>query len=257
MLKKLLIANRGEIAVRVIRTAKALGYRTVAVYSEADANALHVEQADEAVCIGPAASAQSYLNIPALISAAEVTDSSAIHPGYGFLSENGDFAAAVEEAGLIFIGPCAETIRQMGDKAAAKTLMQAADVPVIPGQDGIVEDNFATVAEKIGFPLLVKAAAGGGGKGMRVVEDADGLEAAVEAARHEAEAAFGDGRLLLERYITRPRHIEVQILADNKGHTVHLGERECSVQRRHQKVIEEAPSPAITPELREQMGAVA
>ena len=256
-MRRVLVANRGEIACRVIRGCRELGLATVAVYSEPDANAPHVRLADEAVALGPAAPAESYLNAKKIIAAARSSRADAIHPGYGFLSENGDFAAAVEEAGLIFIGPCAETIRQMGDKAAAKTLMQAADVPVIPGQDGIVEDNFATVAEKIGFPLLVKAAAGGGGKGMRVVEDADGLEAAVEAARHEAEAAFGDSRLLLERYINRPRHIEVQILADNKGHTVHLGERECSVQRRHQKVIEEAPSPALTPELREQMGAVA
>ena len=256
-MRRVLVANRGEIACRVIRGCRELGLATIAVYSEPDANAPHVRLADEAVALGPAAPAESYLNAKKIIAAARSSRADAIHPGYGFLSENGDFAAAVEEAGLIFIGPSAETIRQMGDKSAAKLLMQVADVPVIPGQDGIVEDNFATVAEKIGFPLLVKAAAGGGGKGMRVVADADGLEAAVEAARHEAEAAFGDGRLLLERYINRPRHIEVQILADNKGHTVHLGERECSVQRRHQKVIEEAPSPALTPELREQMGAVA
>ena len=255
-MRRVLVANRGEIACRVIRGCRELGLATIAVYSEPDANAPHVRLADEAVALGPAAPAESYLNAKKIIAAARSSRADAIHPGYGFLSENGDFAAAVEEAGLIFIGPSAETIRQMGDKSAAKLLMQVADVPVIPGQDGIVEDNFATVAEKIGFPLLVKAAAGGGGKGMRVVEDADGLKAAVEAAQHEAEAAFGDGRLLLERYINRPRHIEVQILADNKGHTVHLGERECSVQRRHQKVIEEAPSPALTPELREQMTCV-
>ena len=256
-MRRVLVANRGEIACRIIRGCRELDLATVAVYSEPDSGSPHVRLADDAVDLGPATSAESYLNVKKLIAVARSTRADAIHPGYGFLSENGDFAAAVEEAGLVFIGPTAKTIRQMGDKSAAKALMQVAGVPVIPGHAGIVEEGFAEIAAETGYPLLVKAAAGGGGKGMRVVENEDALEAAVEAARHEAEAAFGDGRLMLEQYINRPRHIEVQILADNVGHTVHLGERECSVQRRHQKIIEEAPSPALTPELRERMGAAA
>ena len=256
-MRRVLVANRGEIACRIIRSCRELGFATVAVYSEPDSGSPHVRLADDAVGLGAAAPAESYLNVKKLIAVARSTRADAIHPGYGFLSENGDFAAAVEEAGLVFIGPTAKTIRQMGDKSAAKALMQAAGVPVIPGHAGIVEEGFAEIAAETGYPLLVKAAAGGGGKGMRVVESEDELEAAVEAARHEAEVAFGDGRLLLERYINRPRHIEVQILADSEGHTVHLGERECSVQRRHQKIIEEAPSPALTPESREAMGAAA
>ncbi len=256
-MRRVLVANRGEIACRIIRSCRELGLATVAVYSDPDSGSPHVRLADDAVSIGPAAPAESYLNVKKLIAAARSTRTDAIHPGYGFLSENGDFAAAVEEAGFVFIGPTAKTIRQMGDKSAAKALMQAAGVPVIPGHAKIVEKGFTEIAAEIGYPLLVKAAAGGGGKGMRVVESKNNLKAAVEAAQYEAKMAFGDGRLLLEQYINRPRHIEVQILADSDGHTVHFGERECSIQRRHQKIIEEAPSPAITPELREAMGSAA
>ena len=256
-MQRVLVANRGEIACRIIRSCREVGLATVAVYSEPDSDSPHVRLADDAVSIGPAAPAESYLNVKKLIAAARSTRTDAIHPGYGFLSENGDFAAAVEEAGFVFIGPTAKTIRQMGDKSAAKVLMQAAGVPVIPGHAKIVKKDFTEIAAEIGYPLLVKAAAGGGGKGMRVVKCKDDLKAAVEAAQYEAKMAFGDERLLIEQYINQPRHIEVQILADDEGHTVHFGERECSVQRRHQKIIEEAPSPAITPELREAMGSAA
>jgi acetyl-CoA carboxylase biotin carboxylase subunit len=258
-LKKLLVANRGEIAVRIIRGARDLGIPTVAVYSEADAEAPHVRLADEAVCIGPAPSAESYLRVDRLLDAARATGADAIHPGYGFLSERAHFAEAVEEAGLIFVGPTADTIRSMGDKTEARQRMQAAGVPIVPGLvDAAASAAEARkAAEEIGFPVLLKAAAGGGGKGMRVVETAGEVERAFEAARREAESAFGDGSVYVERYLGRPRHIEIQILGDTHGNVVHLHERECSIQRRHQKLVEEAPSAVLTPEERAAMGAAA
>ncbi len=258
MFRRILIANRGEIACRVIRTARRLGIGTVAVHSEADARALHVEMADEAVCIGPPAPAESYLRGDAIIEAALATGAEAIHPGYGFLSENPDFVEAVERAGLVFIGPSAEAIRAMGLKDAAKRLMEEAGVPVVPGWHGDNQDpeHLAGAAEAIGWPVLIKAVAGGGGKGMRRVDRAEDFPAALEAARSEAEKAFGDGRVLIEKFIARPRHIEVQIFGDGRR-AVHLFERDCSAQRRHQKVIEEAPAPGMTAEMRDAMGQAA
>ena len=255
----ILVANRGEIACRVIRSATALGYKTVAVYSEADAGALHVQSADQAFCIGPAEARQSYLNIDAVIAAAKATGAEAVHPGYGFLSENADFARACAEAGLVFIGPPADAIAAMGNKAAAKQRMIAAGVPCVPGYQGADQSDatLTKAAEKIGLPVMVKAAAGGGGRGMRLVQTAADLGDAIRTARAEAENAFGSGELILEKAVVNGRHIEIQVFADTHGNVIHLGERDCSVQRRHQKVIEEAPSPAVDESLRAQMGAAA
>jgi 3-methylcrotonyl-CoA carboxylase alpha subunit len=257
--RKVLIANRGEIAVRIARTLKAMGIGVVAVYSEADRTALHVQVADEAYCIGPAPALESYLNIPAVLDAARQSGAEAIHPGYGFLSENAAFAQAVAEAGLVFIGPPAEAIRTMGDKAGAKRLMEAAGVPTVPGYTGDdqADATLAAEAERIGYPLLIKAVAGGGGMGMREVHEAAQFADSLAAARRTAHRAFGDDRVLLERLLIRPRHVEVQIFADTHGTVVSLGERECSIQRRHQKVIEESPSPAVTPELRQRLSDAA
>ena len=256
MFDKILIANRGEIALRIHRACKEMGIATVAVHSEADAQAMHVRLADESVCICPAAAAKSYLNIPQIIAACEITGAQAIHPGYGFLSENARFAEIVEAHGYTFIGPKPEHIRLMGDKISAKQAVKAAGIPVVPGSEGAIDDEaeaFAA-AEAIGFPVLIKAAAGGGGRGMKVAQDREHLAEAISTAQAEAKAAFGDGSVYLERYLSTPRHIEVQVIADSFGAVVHLGERDCSLQRRHQKVIEEAPSPAITPEIRERIG---
>ena len=252
----ILIANRGEIACRVIRTAKELGYRTIAVYSDADAGAPHVQLADEAVRIGPGPVGESYLLVERILEAAATSGAEAIHPGYGFLSENAAFAQAVEAAGLVFIGPSAEAIEVMGNKAESKRRMIAAGVPCVPGYEGHDQSDEVLLAEgnKIDLPLMVKAAAGGGGRGMRLVHDYAELANAIKLARAEAEGAFGSGELILEKAIIQPRHVEIQVFADTMGNTVHLGERDCSVQRRHQKVIEEAPCPVMTPELREQMG---
>jgi acetyl-CoA carboxylase, biotin carboxylase subunit len=259
MFRKVLIANRGEIALRVIRACRELGIRTVAVYSEADRESLHVRFADEDVCIGPPPSRESYLNIPRLIAAAEITGAEAIHPGYGFLAENAEFAEICDHSGLTFIGPSADSIRRMGDKAVARETMIREGVPVVPGSDGAVDDpdRAIKIAHEIGFPVLIKAAAGGGGKGMRVAPDEASFAKAFQGARNEAEAAFGDGTVYLEKYLARPRHIEIQILGDKHGRICHLGERECSIQRRHQKLIEESPSPAVSEKLREKMGAAA
>ncbi|WP_375176360.1 acetyl/propionyl/methylcrotonyl-CoA carboxylase subunit alpha [Marinobacter mobilis] len=259
MLKKLLIANRGEIAVRVIRTARALGYRTVAVYSEADARAVHVEEADEAALIGPAQVSASYLNAEAILEAARRIGADCIHPGYGFLSENAGFARACEEAGLVFVGPPADAIDLMGSKRRSKIAMQAAGVPVVPGYEGdnASDEQLLAAARDIGFPLMIKASAGGGGRGMRLVEDPSQLADNIARARSEAKQAFGDDELILEKAVLQPRHIEIQVFADNHGNAVYLGERDCSIQRRHQKVVEEAPSPFVTPELRQAMGEAA
>ena len=259
MFDKILIANRGEIACRVIATARRLGIRTVAVFSEADAHARHTELADEAVAIGPAPAAGSYLSIPAIIGAARVTGAQAIHPGYGFLSENADFADACAAGGIVLIGPPAASMRAMGSKAAAKALMAQAGVPLVPGYHGDAQDveTLTRAAGEIGFPVLIKASTGGGGRGMRIVESAEALGVAIEGAAREAVAAFGDGRLLIEKYLTRPRHIEIQVFADTHGNTVSLFERDCSIQRRHQKVIEEAPAPGLPPARRAQMGQAA
>ncbi|HEX8387125.1 MAG TPA: acetyl-CoA carboxylase biotin carboxylase subunit [Rubricoccaceae bacterium] len=258
-IRKVLVANRGEIAVRVLRTCRERGIATVAVYSEADRTALHVRLADEAVAIGAAPSAESYLVGDRVLAAAKATGADAIHPGYGFLSENAGFAEACAAAGVVFIGPPPEAMRLMGDKTAARRLMQAAAVPMAPGTVDAIDDadEAERVAGEIGYPVLVKAAAGGGGKGMRVVERAEDFAGLFERARSEALSAFGDGRVYVERYLTGPRHVEIQVLADQHGGVVHLFERECSVQRRHQKVVEEAPSAVLTPELREAMGAAA
>ena len=258
-MKKVLIANRGEIALRVIRACRMRDLKTVAVHSKADAEALHVRFADEAVCVGPAPAAQSYLNIPRLIAAAEITGADAIHPGYGFLAENAEFAQICAESNLVFIGPTPQQIRQMGDKSEARRLMSEAGVPVVPGTPGSIDDErkARAAADEIGFPVLVKAAAGGGGKGMRIARDADEFARAFPQARREAEAAFGDGRLYIEKFLDRPRHIEIQVLGDRQGNVIHLGERDCSLQRRHQKLLEEAPSPVITDELRARMGEAA
>ena len=256
---KVLIANRGEIALRVIRSARALGYRTVAVYSTADARARHVQVADQAVCIGEPLPAHSYLNISAIIEAAKLCGADAVHPGYGFLAENEEFARACKTAGLVFIGPTPEAIASMGNKAGAKTLMQAAGVPCIPGYQGEdqSEESLGREAARIGFPVMIKATAGGGGRGMRLVSSAEEFPDLLRSARSEAQSAFGNPEVILERAIVEPRHIEIQVFADRHGNAIHLGERDCSVQRRHQKLIEEAPSPAVNAELRERMGATA
>ncbi len=256
---KILIANRGEIACRVMRTARDMGFSTVAVYSDADADALHVRMADEAVRIGPPPVSDSYLNVQAIVDAARRVGADAVHPGYGFLSENDGFATACEEAGLVFIGPTPAAIRAMGNKAAAKRLMIEAGVPCVPGYQGADQDDavLAREAQRIGFPIMVKAAAGGGGRGMRLVSRMDDFADAVSTARSEAQNAFGSGELILEKAVVDARHVEVQVFGDSHGHVIHLGERDCSAQRRHQKVIEEAPSPAVSPSLREKMGAAA
>lgn len=259
MFKKILIANRGEIACRIIWACRELGIKTVAVHSEADRDSLHVRYADEAVCIGPASSLQSYLNIPQIIAAAEITNVDAIHPGYGFLSENAHFAEVCQECNITFIGPSPEVIRMMGDKSEAKRTMIAAGVPVTPGSEGLIEDEQAAIrdAQRIGYPVMIKATAGGGGRGMRIAYNDTELINAYQTARSEAEVAFRNSGVYLERYIANPRHIEIQVLGDSHGNVVHLGERECSVQRRHQKLIEESPSPAVSDELREEMGRIA
>ena len=258
MFNKILIANRGEIAIRIMRACRELGIKTVAVYSEADKNAQHVQFADEAILLGGAAPKESYLNVDALLRAARDSQADAIHPGYGFLSENASFAAAVESANLTFIGPSADSIRTMGDKAESKILMKKAGVPTVPGFEGLESFNdFKKAAKEIGYPVLVKAAAGGGGKGMRVVNAENELKEAIELAKREALNAFGDERLLIEKYLSEAHHIEIQVFGDKHGNLVHLFERECSVQRRHQKIIEESPSPLLTPALREHMGQAA
>jgi len=259
MFRRVLIANRGEIAQRVIRACRELGIETVAVYSAADADALYLRQADQTICIGPAASSKSYLDIPSIIAAAEVADADAIHPGYGFLSENDHFAEVCKSCKIHFIGPEPATIAMVGDKVQAREIAKKAGVPVVPGSDGKVEDEqrATALAQKIGYPIMIKAAAGGGGRGMRVARNEPSLIAGFHAARAEAEAAFGDGTVYFEKFIENPRHIEVQILADKFGTVLHLGERDCSVQRRHQKLIEESPSPSLTPELRAEICAAA
>jgi acetyl-CoA carboxylase biotin carboxylase subunit len=259
MFQKVLIANRGEIALRVIRACKELGIATVAVYSEADRECLHVRFADDDVCIGRAPSRDSYLNIPRIIAAAEITGADAIHPGYGFLAENAEFAEIVRTSGIAFIGPTPDQIRQMGDKAAARKLAQQLKVPTVPGSPGPVEsvEEALPIADEIGFPVIIKAAAGGGGKGMRVATDPDAFTQAFNLARQEALAAFGSDQVYIEKYLARPRHIEIQIMGDQHGEVMHLCERDCSVQRRHQKLIEEAPSPALDQELRDRIGGAA
>lgn len=259
MFKKILIANRGEIALRIIRACKEMGIKTVAVHSTADANSLHVRFADESVCIGPPKSADSYLHVPSIISAAEITDTEAIHPGYGFLAENASFAEICNSTGMRFIGPSPESIKQMGDKARARATAIKAGVPVLPGSDGVVtEENSAIeIAREIGFPVIVKAAAGGGGKGMRVVLEESEFANALVMAQTEALAAFGNADVYIEKYLLQPRHIEIQLMADEKGNVVYLGERECSIQRRHQKLIEEAPSVTVDAALRKEMGEMA
>ncbi|MFZ4607215.1 MAG: acetyl-CoA carboxylase biotin carboxylase subunit [Caulobacter sp.] len=258
MFDKILIANRGEIALRVHRACKEMGIATVAVHSEADANGMWVRLADESVCIGPAPAAKSYLNIPSIIAACEITGAQAVHPGYGFLSENARFAEIVGAHGYTFIGPKPEHIRMMGDKITAKQAVMAAGIPVVPGSDGALttEEEAFAAADKIGFPVLIKAAAGGGGRGMKVAETREDLSEAVATAQSEARAAFGDDAVYMERYLQTPRHIELQVIADSFGNVVHLGERDCSLQRRHQKVMEEAPSPALTPAERTAIGKV-
>ena len=258
MFRKILIANRGEIALRVIRACREMGVRTVAVFSEADRESLHVRFADEEVCIGPPSARESYLNIPRIIAAAEITGADAIHPGYGFLAENAEFSEICQRSEITFIGPTPTQIRQMGDKAAARRAMTEVGVPFVPGTDILADpDEALAAASGIGFPVLVKAAAGGGGKGMRVARDADDFARQYAMARNEAAAAIGDESVYVEKYLARPRHIDFQILGDQHGRVVHLGERDCSIQRRHQKLIEEAPSPALTPELRAAMGEAA
>ncbi|MGY8860718.1 MAG: acetyl-CoA carboxylase biotin carboxylase subunit [Pseudomonadales bacterium] len=254
MLEKVLIANRGEIALRILRACKELEIQTVAVHSKADRELKHVLLADEAVCIGPASSAESYLHVPAIISAAEVTRATAIHPGYGFLAENADFADQVEKSGFIFIGPTADTIRLMGDKVSAIQAMKQAGVPTVPGSDGPLTENTAhslEVAQRIGYPVIIKAAAGGGGRGMRVVHSAEGLLSSIQLTQAEAAAAFGSDVVYLEKFLQTPRHVEIQVLADGQGNAIHLGDRDCSLQRRHQKVMEEAPAPAIPQDARD------
>ncbi len=259
MFKKILIANRGEIALRIIRTCKEMGIATVAVYSTADKDSLHVRFADEAVCIGPAPSRESYLNIPRIIAAAEITNADAIHPGYGFLSENAEFSKICEEYGIKFIGASAEMIDQMGDKATAKATMKAAGVPTIPGSEGILEsmEQGIKLSNEMGYPVILKATAGGGGRGMRIVKEEAGFKKAWDDARMESGAAFGNDGLYLEKFVEEPRHIEIQIIGDSTGKACHLSERDCSIQRRHQKLVEETPSPFITDELREAMGKAA
>ncbi len=259
MFRKVLVANRGEIALRVIRACRELGVGTVAVYSEADRESLHVRFADDDVCIGPPPGRQSYLRIPALISAAEITGADAIHPGYGFLAENAEFADTCRASNIAFIGPTGEQIRAMGDKASARRLAAEAGVPTVPGSPGVMRDaeEALAVAGEIGFPVIIKATAGGGGKGMRIARDPDEFTQLFSLAQNEALSAFGNGDVYVEKYLTRPRHVEIQVLGDQHGRVVHLGERDCSVQRRHQKLIEESPSPALTPALRDQMGEAA
>jgi acetyl-CoA carboxylase biotin carboxylase subunit len=259
MFEKVLIANRGEIALRIIRACRELGVRTVAVYSQADAESLHVKLADEAYCIGPPVSARSYLHIPAIISTAVVTGVDAIHPGYGFLSENANFAEICADHKIKFIGPSAQAILGMGDKSTARESMKKIGVATVPGSDGLIdnENDAFDIAAEVGYPVIVKATAGGGGKGMRVAEDRAALSRAIASARSEASASFGDAGIYLEKYLKPIRHVEIQIMADSFGNCIHIGERDCSVQRRHQKLIEEAPSPAISPELRQQMGDAA
>jgi acetyl-CoA carboxylase biotin carboxylase subunit len=257
MLEKVLIANRGEIALRVLRACKELGIKTVAVHSTADRELKHVRLADESVCIGPPPSAQSYLDVPAIISAAELTNADGIHPGYGFLSENADFAEQVENSGFKFIGPTAETIRLMGDKVSAKQQMRRTGVPTVPGSDGALPDDpdeILSIAREIGFPVIVKAAAGGGGRGMRVVHNEAVLLSSIQVTQSEAQAAFGSPVVYMEKFLQRPRHVEIQVLADGQGNAIHLGDRDCSLQRRHQKVIEEAPAPGIDDALRNEIG---
>jgi acetyl-CoA carboxylase biotin carboxylase subunit len=257
MFDKILIANRGEIALRVLRACREMGIKTVAVYSQADAEAKYVKLSDEAVCIGPPPSNLSYLNIPAIISAAEVTDAQAIHPGYGFLSENADFAERVEKSGFTFIGPKAETIRLMGDKVSAKAAMKKAGVPCVPGSDGALSENtndIKNIAKKIGYPVIVKAAGGGGGRGMRVVHTEAALLNSVAMTKAEAEAAFGNATVYMEKFLEKPRHVEFQVMSDQHGNAVHLWDRDCSLQRRHQKIIEEAPAPGVPTRLRDKMG---
>ena len=259
MLDKIVIANRGEIALRILRACRELGIKTVAAYSEADREQKHVFLADESVCIGPAASIDSYLNIPAVISAAEVTDAVAIHPGYGFLSENADFAEHVEQSGFVFIGPRAETIRIMGDKVSAIAAMKDAGVPCVPGSDGPVSENskdLFQIARDIGYPVIIKASGGGGGRGMRVVHSEAALKTAIALTKSEAATTFSNDMVYMEKYLQHPRHVEIQVLADEHGNAIHLGERDCSMQRRHQKVIEEAPAPGITEETRNTIGAL-
>lgn len=257
MLDKVVIANRGEIALRILRACKELGIKTVAVHSTVDKNLKHVLLADESICIGPPSATDSYLNIPRLISAAEVTDAAAIHPGYGFLAENADFAEQVENSGFVFVGPTPDVIRLMGDKVSAINAMKEAGVPCVPGSDGPLGDNDEKnlqIAQRIGYPIIVKAAGGGGGRGMRVVREEKELLRAIIATQNEARAAFGNPVVYMEKFLENPRHIEIQVLADGQGNAVHLGERDCSMQRRHQKVVEEAPAPGITPELRKSIG---
>lgn len=258
MFDKILIANRGEIALRVIRAAREMGIKTVAVHSTADSDAMHVRMADESVCIGPAPSPQSYLSVPAIISACEITGAQAIHPGYGFLSENAEFVQIVEDHDITFIGPTAEHIRVMGDKITAKDTMKELGVPCVPGSDGGVPDLEAAkkIGEEFGYPVIIKATAGGGGRGMKVARSANEMESAFLTARAEGKAAFGNDEVYIEKYLTTPRHIEIQVFGDGKGNAVHLGERDCSLQRRHQKVFEEAPGPCITPEERAKIGKI-
>jgi len=258
-LEKIVIANRGEIALRILRACHSMGIKTVAVHSTVDRNLKHVAMADESVCIGPAPATESYLNVPAIIAATEVTDAVAIHPGYGFLAENADFAERVEQSGFIFIGPRPETIRLMGDKVSAIKAMRDAGVPCVPGSDGPLSADpaeCAKIARRVGYPVIIKAAAGGGGRGMRVVNTEAHLHNALQLTRQEAAGAFGDATVYLEKYLENPRHIEIQVIADQHGNAVHLGERDCSTQRRHQKVIEEAPAPGISPEQRAEIGGV-
>ncbi|GIP37608.1 biotin carboxylase 1 [Paenibacillus sp. J31TS4] len=257
--QKVLIANRGEIAVRIIRACRELGIYSVAVYSEADRESLHVKLADEAYCIGPTLSKDSYLNLTNLMSVATLTEADAIHPGYGFLAENADFAEICESCNITFIGPSPEAISKMGDKSVAKQTMKDADVPVIPGSDGLVEDldDAVRIAREIGYPIIIKATAGGGGKGIRIAEDEESLVSQITTAQQEAQKAFGNAGVYLEKYLTGMKHVEIQIIADKHGNVVHLGERDCSVQRRRQKLVEEAPCPILTPEIRERMGAAA
>lgn len=259
MFKKILIANRGEIALRIIRTCREMGIKSVAVYSTADKDSLHVRFADEAVCIGPPASKDSYLNIPNIIAAAELTNADAIHPGYGFLAENAKFSAICAEYGIKFIGPSAEQIEKMGDKASAKDTMKKAGVPTVPGSDGLIPDvkTGIALAEEIGYPVIIKATAGGGGRGMRIIWKSEDFEPSWDSARQEAAAAFGNDGIYLEKFVEEPRHIEIQVVGDQYGTVCHLSERDCSIQRRHQKLVEEAPSPFITPELRAKMGEAA
>jgi acetyl-CoA carboxylase biotin carboxylase subunit len=259
MFEKILVANRGEIALRVMRACKELGIPTVAIHSEADTEALHVKFADETVCVGPAPSAKSYLNTQAILSACELTGATALHPGYGFLAENAEFVEMCDAHDIAFIGPTARMMRLMGDKAEARRMMAQAGVPIIPGSEGIVADeaDAAKAAEELGYPVMIKASAGGGGKGMRIATNPEELELNLQVARGEAEAAFGNGDLYIEKLLIKPRHIEFQILGDSQANIVHLGERDCSIQRRHQKLIEESPSPAVDSSLRARMGEAA